>query len=145
MTYASGTSVTVRRSREEIERTLEKYKATHIGVMTEPGKATVLFRIGEWSVCFKMPLPDVGDALMHRVKIASRPRWLEQTTRERWRALSLTIKAKLVSVEARVETFEEAFLAHLVLGGKGETVGEQTIPRLRDDNRKLLSPGSGEG
>lgn len=39
----------------------------------------------------------------------------DQHQREQWRALYVTIKAKLVSVESGVETFEEAFLAHVVV------------------------------
>lgn len=141
MTYASGTTVTVRRSKEEIERTLEKYKATHIGVLTDPERVTVLFRIGEWSVCFKMPLPTQEE--LRKVPAMRRAGFADRMTRERWRALGLTIKAKLVSVENRVETFEEAFLAHLVLGGgQGMTVGEQSIPQLRADNRKMLGAGA---
>lgn len=39
----------------------------------------------------------------------------EQACRSSWRALLLVIKAKLVSVESGVESFEEAFLAQLVV------------------------------
>jgi hypothetical protein len=43
--------------------------------------------------------------------------------------LLLCIKAKLESVEAKIETFEEAFLAHVVLPD-GETVGEHALPAV---------------
>lgn len=53
----------------------------------------------------------------------------EQEVRERWRALVLCIKAKLESVESNIETFEEAFLPHIVTA-TGETIGELVLPQL---------------
>jgi hypothetical protein len=41
----------------------------------------------------------------------------------------LCIKAKLEAVEAKIETFEEAFLAHVVLPD-GKTVGEHALPAV---------------
>jgi hypothetical protein len=49
--------------------------------------------------------------------------------RQRWRALTLTLKAKLEAVECRIETFESAFLPYMVLPS-GKTIGEEIIPRL---------------
>ena len=66
---------------------------------------------------FDLPLPD-GDS----------PRD-QQVQRQRWRALLFCIKAKLESVEAKIETFEEAFLAHVVLPD-GKTVGEHALPAV---------------
>lgn len=71
------------------------------------------------NVMFELPLPKAeGFKLDGR----RRPRppekqheaW-EQACRSSWRALHLAIKAKLVSVESGVESFEEAFLAQLVV------------------------------
>jgi hypothetical protein len=135
--FAKGTSVPVSRSKGEIEDLLTKWKATRIGVMTEPGKAFVMFAIGKWSVQFEMPLPTEASAKTQKTSQGwlmtetQRQKWLEQTTREKWRALVLTIKAKLVSVENGVESFEEAFLAHLVLAS-GATVGQKALPALRE-------------
>jgi hypothetical protein len=53
----------------------------------------------------------------------------EQETRERWRALVLCIKAKLESVESQIESFEEAFLPHIVMAN-GQTIGESLLPQL---------------
>jgi hypothetical protein len=53
----------------------------------------------------------------------------ERTRREKWRALLLSIKAKLVSVESGIETFEEAFMAHVVMPD-GSTVSEHVKPRI---------------
>jgi hypothetical protein len=54
---------------------------------------------------------------------------VKKKNREAWRALLLCIKAKLVSVESKIETFEEAFLAHVVMPD-GKTAYEHTRPRI---------------
>lgn len=53
----------------------------------------------------------------------------EQITRSRWRALLLCIKAKLEAVESKIETFEEAFLSHVIMPD-GRTVAEHAIPAI---------------
>lgn len=144
MSYANRTSVPVSRSRVDIEDLLTKWKASRIAVATEPGKAHVLFTIGQWSVKFTMPLPVHEDAAKLRhtrykwrtASDSQKQKWLEQTSRTRWRALLLTIKAKLVSVENGVESFEEAFMAHLVLPG-GETMGQRALPQYREQLKAL--------
>jgi hypothetical protein len=64
--------------------------------------------------------------------------------RERWRALLLCVKAKLESVSSKIETFEEAFLAHVVMPD-GRTVHEHTAPRIAEIAKggelKPLLPG----
>lgn len=133
-TFASGTTVAVSRSRIELEELLHKWKADRVASGTEPGAAVVAFSIGKWHVRFRMPLPTEADTkdLRHRgysLSPAQRADWIDQKTRERWRALVLTVKAKLVSVDNGVESFEEAFLAHLVLPG-GATVGQKMLPQI---------------
>jgi hypothetical protein len=68
----------------------------------------------------------------------------EQAGRQKWRALVLVIKAKLEAVEAGIVTFEEEFLAHIMLPD-GRTVGEWTRPQLEavysDGSMPALLPG----
>ena len=146
--FASGTSVPVARSRVEIETLLGRHGASHVGVMLAPGKAEVLFTIGDWSVRFQMPLPSADEArFTHRdrwtprAEAAAQRLW-EQACRTKWRCLLLTIKAKLVSVENQVETFEEAFLAHIV-SQDGSTVAQRVLPKMREE-RKMLAAGDGQ-
>lgn len=54
----------------------------------------------------------------------------EQAGRQRWRALALVIKAKLEAVGTGIVTFEEEFLAHIVLPS-GRTVTQDVTPRDR--------------
>ena len=55
----------------------------------------------------------------------------EQEVRRRWRALVLCVKAKLEVVESGISTFEQEFLAHIVVAG-GKTIGQEMVPRLGD-------------
>lgn len=72
----------------------------------------------------------------------------EQACRARWRALALTIKAKLVAIDEGVETVEEAFLAHMVVAdaGKSKRFGEiiinQMIAHQNGGGRLLLGSGA---
>ncbi|GAG36103.1 unnamed protein product [marine sediment metagenome] len=51
-------------------------------------------------------------------------------SRQKWRALSLVIKAKLEAVESGISIFEEEFLAHIVLPD-GRTIGDFMIPQIK--------------
>lgn len=117
MTYAKGTTVAPEKTRMEIERVLAKYGATDFGYMMRSDMATIVFAKSDRRVRFNLPLPQAGD------------RRGEQLLRERWRALLLCIKAKLESVESRIETFDEAFLAHVVMPG-GQTVYEHAREQI---------------
>src|SRR5215831_6317120 len=111
--YAARTRVPVEKSRIEIERIIQRYKADQFGTAMAQDRAMVQFRISGWMVRFILPLP--------------RPD--EQDRRQRWRALALTIKAKLEAVEARIVSFETEFLPHLVMPN-GQTFGEWAVPQL---------------
>ncbi len=134
MTYARGTEVSVEKSRAEIESTLKRYGATHFAYMTEPLRAVIAFVAKERRIRFDLPLPDMEKFSRTPARRAVRTpdekfkAW-EQACRERWRALHLCIKAKLESVEAGIENFEEAFLAHVVMPD-GQTVAEHTRSRI---------------
>lgn len=153
--YAKGTTVSVQKSRVEIEQLLAKWKATRTATMVERDRAAVYFQMGVWHVQFTIPLPTEAEAAKLKDGRSSwktatkeqQSRWLEQKQRERWRALLLAIKAKLISVENGVETFEEAFLAHLVLPS-GQTVGQTALPAVAEAVKTgktpsmLLGPGA---
>ncbi len=117
MTYAVRTEVPVDRSRTEIEATLKRYGATSFAYFTEKGRAIVIFEAADRRIRLDLPLPE-GTSKKE-----------QQQQRSRWRALTLCIKAKLESVESKIETFEEAFLAH-VLMPDGITVGQHTKPLI---------------
>lgn len=152
-TYAEGTKVTVFRSRLELEQLLVKHKATHVNVGFAPGRAVVQFVMQDRMVRFQMALATAESLRGEKdrrgwlLSEAQRLRLAEQRNREQWRALVLAIKAKLVSVETGVESFEVAFLAHIVVGK--ETVGERVLPAVAhayaSGGPLLLGPGEGQG
>lgn len=138
MSYASNTTVSPEKSRAEIQATLKRYHATHFAYAEMPDQAMVGFQVGAIRVRFHVPLPDptargfthkkTRYATTKRTEREAENAW-EKAVRQRWRALALCIKAKLESVEAGIETFEESFLAHIVLPG-GKTIGDQVVPGL---------------
>jgi hypothetical protein len=96
--YAVDTKVPVINSRSEIEKELTKYGATSFGFALLPDKSSIFFEFSGRRIRFDLPT-----------------RSTEKEQRSSWRALFLSIKARLVSVDVGIETFEEAFLAHVVL------------------------------
>lgn len=114
MTYADRTKVSVNQTKAEIGAMLTKYRATSTAVFEEETRAAIAFQMNNRRVLFHLPLAKDDT---------------EQARRTRWRGLLLCIKAKLESVEAGIESFEDAFLAHVMMPD-GSTVGEHTRPRI---------------
>lgn len=125
MTYAANTSVSVDKSRAEIEATLVRYGATMYFSGWDEQNAFVRFCVRERHIKMVLPLPKREERRFthhkdrYGIVRANAPAktldLYEQAKRSLFRALLLAIKAKLESVESRIETFEQAFLAHIVL------------------------------
>ena len=134
MRYAENTSVSVEKSKSEIEKTLQRYGAEQFISGWDQTRAFVAFRMLERQVKFIITLPDKEEYKNTPGGRRSRNRdnqlraW-EQACRQRWRALSLVIKAKLEAVESGITTFEDEFLAHIVLPN-GKTAGEFMKPQI---------------
>jgi hypothetical protein len=131
--YAHDTRVPVETSRADIERLLNKHKASQFGTAIdyERGKARVQFKLHDRIIRFLMDLPDQK---RYRSTAA-----FEQAQRQRWRALLLVIKAKLESVENDIETFEQAFLANVVMPND-QTVAELVRPFIASAYRDGRMP-----
>lgn len=149
MTYASQTSVSVERSRAEIERTLQRYGASKFMYGWDHQEAVIAFIVhnegsGEMrQVRFKVHVPPRGEFFKtptgrRRTALQIEKEW-EQAQRSRWRALLLVIKAKLEAIDAGIATFEDEFLAYTMLPG-GETVGEWIAPQLDEVYEKGVMP-----
>ncbi len=132
MSYAERTTVSPDRSRAEVERVLERYGARGFVYGWDGGRAVIGFRAQGRVVRFYLLLPDLDEfAKDGRRSVApgiAKARY-EQEVRRRWRALALTVKAKLEAVQSGITTFEQEFLAHLLLPD-GETVAEWIKPQL---------------
>jgi hypothetical protein len=145
--YAVGTSVSVERSRAEIERLIRKHGARKVGIYTDDSQAVVTFSTADRTVKFSIPMqsaeevpPEVLAAAKKRHRSADEARRLavDAEERRRWRCLLLVIKAKLESVADAVETFDEAFLAHIVTPG-GRTILEELRTIEKSSGQRLLN------
>lgn len=137
--YAEGTSVSVEKSKAEIDVLLGKHGASQRGIMADEssGRAMIAFVIAGRHYRLEVPLPtDARDPSKpswvlkgHDCPrgwdswgIDRRKQWvrteIEQKSRERWRAVLLMLKAKLELVRIGVSSVEREFLADLVVNGK---------------------------
>jgi hypothetical protein len=151
--FAEGTTVTVERSLDEIRATVKRYGAGKIATYEDDDRVVFAFEMRKRQVKFLMPLPQQKDYKYtnggrHGRVGDPNPTAYEQAIRQRWRALLLTIKAKLESVEVGIETFDEAFMAQIVLPN-GKTMAEWAAPQIQVAYEKntmppLLSSGGGQ-
>lgn len=132
--YEKNTTVGPEQTLSEIKATLKRYKATGFGYFEDQQRAGIAFEMKGRRVRFVMPLPQEDDYPVNQNKGIFSPKQSQQAyekaLRQRWRALLLTIKAKLESVERGIEAFEEAFMAQLVLPD-GHTMAEWAIPQIK--------------
>jgi hypothetical protein len=134
--YADKTDVPVEKSRAEIEKLLTRYGATAFGYMRAGRKEAVEFVAKDRRIRFTLPMPDPKDKqFMYtparkfmRTNDEAYKAW-EMACRQRWRALLLSIKAKLEAVECGITEFEDEFLAHIVLPDGG-TASEWLRPQV---------------
>lgn len=95
------------------------------------GGAVVGFVLNNRQLRFVLSMPDrnarefthTPTRRTRRTEAQAYEAW-EQACRQRWRALNLVIKAKLEAVESGISTFDNEFLAQIMLPN-GQTVGEQ--------------------
>src|SRR5262249_43854026 len=95
----------------------------------------ILFECKDRRVMFELPLPGQDENRFLRdghgkLRTAQRchEAW-QQACRQRWRALALVIKAKLEAVESGITTFEDEFLAHIVMPD-GKRVADHVKPTI---------------
>jgi len=134
MSYAKRTTVSSDRTRNEIEQTLRRYKASGFAYGWQGSSAVIMFEAHGRRIRFNLPLPDpqarvfTHGARGPRSTDVAHKDW-EQACRSRWRALALAIKAKLEAVEIGITTFEDEFLAHIVLPN-GSRFGDWAQPQI---------------
>lgn len=143
--YAANTDVPVSRSRDEIERTLNRFGADAFGYSsTSDGQVAVTFQLSGYRVLMRMQLPSreqfrLDSRGRKRTDTAVEKDW-EQACRQRWRTFSAAIKAKLAMIDDGISTVEQEFLSQIVVGDS--TIGERVIPQLRSGtlDRSLSAP-----
>lgn len=150
--FAATTQVSSEKSRQEIERTLSRYGADQFLYGWRENVAIIGFRAHGRMIRFELALPEKGakkylytEARMRMRSNEEASKAWEQDCRQKWRALALVVKAKLEAVESGITTFEEEFLAHVVLPD-GKTFGQWAQPQLEAayTNKKmpLMLPGA---
>lgn len=148
--YARDTVVSSEKSKVEIERTLKRYGAEEFVSGWDQDKAIVMFKMANRRIRFYLPMPDKD---LFRKTPSGRARnneWaveeaFEQAGRQRWRALALAIKAKLEAVESGITSFEEEFMAHVVMPN-GQNLGAWVVPQIAEAyEKKKMPPLLGSG
>lgn len=115
-----------------MEQLLVRYGAKQFHSGWDEERAMIAFKLKELFIRFVLPFPprnadrfkykEVRGAKQKRTETQMMNAW-EQEVRSRWRALLLTVKAKLEAVEIGITTMENEFLAFIVLANT-ETLGD---------------------
>jgi hypothetical protein len=131
MTYAATTSVSLETSIADIIGMVKRAGATQVGQMEGVDSFLIAFRLGDRQMRFTVPLVTQykGPIKGGNGRQINQRLHIDQANRQKGRALWLVIKAKLESVESGVETFEQAFLANIVMAD-GATVYERIAEHL---------------
>lgn len=127
MSYAKTTSVSPEKSLGDIKKCLSKAGSSSFAHIEKGNQAMIMFEFKSMAVKIKLKLPL---KLENSVKAEKAH---DQKVRTAYRALLLCVKAKVEAVEAGIETFEQAFLPHIVLKN-GDLVGDRIIPKLEELN-----------
>ncbi|MGK3986454.1 hypothetical protein WME99_25640 [Sorangium sp. So ce136] len=127
--YGGHTRVAAKDSKEQIERLLDEHGCTAKSIGDEAGIARVDFRFNSRQIrfAFKIPSPEEFRYISggRRELTDDQARALaQQALRQRWRAMFLGIKGKLVLVQSGVSSMENVFLAETVDPASGRTVAE---------------------
>lgn len=156
--YAKHTTVSVEKSKTELDSLLGKHGATSRGVMSDDalGRAIVAFMLGRAQFRLVIPLPRLDDfhAPKEKWDTQRKAEWCrkahEQACRSRWRAVVLLVKAKLHFVDMGLNTAEREFLADMILPN-GQHIGgfvRESFPGVLSANVEqaplLLTEGAEE-
>lgn len=147
--FAKDTDVSPEKTLIEVQMTLKRYKAAKFAFGEDGKNLSIAFEMSGRRVRFAVPLPTYEDgrrAINQHAKGEFDQKIFDQAVRQRYRALLLCIKAKLESVESGIETFEEAFMAQILLP-TGETMSEWAIPQIRQayETGQVMPPLLGSG
>lgn len=146
MAYAEKTTVSVAKTKADIEDLIQKAGADQFVSGFKENMAVIGFTLANRQIRFILPLPDKQDEEFwymperrtKRTEQQAYAAW-EQACRSKWRALYLIIKAKLEAVESGISTVEREFFYDIVLPD-GQTVGEFMAPQLETAYTKGQMP-----
>jgi hypothetical protein len=130
------TTVPVERSQGEIRKLLQTHGAARFAFGEETDSAgvrwaAVSFTHGGYGSACACPRKPVDERLIRsrltRARSKAREDFeaeLDEQEKRIWRVMNWNLKARLVAVDEGVDTFEEAFLAHLLDERTGMTIYE---------------------
>lgn len=157
-----GTKVPVEKSQSEIRRLLLDHGAKRF-LFGEEERAGVHWAGIEFFHCdhivrVNVPLKALDDKpLREKARRATsrsfdqiKAEAFDQEARRVWRVLFWSLKARMVAVDEGLETFEQAFLAHLVDPATDRTVWEEFKPAMllgafQEGGGGMLALGAGSG
>jgi hypothetical protein len=132
--FGNQSKISPRETRDQIEAVLERYGADgfQYAVDRRAHRAAIAFRVDRRVVRLTVQLPD-PDGPEFTTKSGGKRVQAKQSydriVRQRWRALLLIVRAKLEAILCGVTTFDDEFLANIVMAG-GRTLGEHVAPQL---------------
>lgn len=134
MAYAETTTVSVSKTKADIETMIQNAGADQFVSGFKDNMAIIGFTLSNRQIRFVLPLPLKSDFEFtpgHRKRQnadAINKAW-EQACRSKWRSLYLIIKAKLEAVESGISTVEREFFYDIVLPD-GQTIGQFMAPQI---------------
>lgn len=149
--YAKNTTVTIAKSREEVQKLLDRFGAEGFAYSEQKDGCSVGFSFKGYKVRFFVHYkpesefdiaPPVKAWPMGRNRTpVERKAAREQSKRESWRVLVLNVKSKLVAIDQGVRDFFEEF-AHDVIMPDGQTIGEYTANYIEAGRMPPMLPGA---
>ena len=138
MAYAVNTSVSIAKTKADIEELIQKAGASQFVSGNRDNLAVIGFSLSDRQIRFVLPLPEKNSPEFQLTPGRKQKRseeqayaaW-EQSCRSRWRSLFPVIKAKLEAVDSGISTIEREFFYDIVLPN-GKTVGELMAPQIED-------------
>lgn len=138
MRYAADTQVSTDKSILEIKRTLNRYGADAFMYAEDGARALISFKVAGRFYKIGVDLPDRNRREFTHTLERGKPRTpkaveaaYEQAIRQRWRALSLAIKAVLEAAESGIWTLEQVLQSFALLPD-GSTVGAWLEPQINE-------------
>ena len=152
VSYAATTSVSVEKTKGEIERLLRTHGATKFASMWDQDHAAISFILGPRTIRLELPLPHETERRFTHTPDRGRVRtrqqaadaW-EQACRSSWRSLYLVLKAKLEAIQSGIATADAEFLSYVVVAGNrtvGEAIAEQLEAASTGKGVLMLGPKS---
>ena len=132
--YVRGASVSCSASQAEIRDMLTASGARGLQFVSVQGNAGITFSSADrrFRMVLPLPAPSPGTPDLDPLRPESsdsESKAAQDAARHRWRQLSLLIRAKLEAVDAGIVTFDEEFLAYVVMPGGG-TVFQASAPGI---------------